>query len=430
MLGLHIHSLHMPHVNIALDTFALIVTLIIFIACVREYSKKRIAARYFLFCQLFIIVALVADIVAWLGEGNPSWAVTIILSNTIMACACRLAIHQFMAYLVASLYTSSRAAKSILSIFSVLCALSILFCITNAIWQHTFYVSELGHYEHTGDLLHGFLYLLYPILASFTLVFMALFAKSSVNVSGWVFLVYTSFPIAGVILDYAIHGIALTCVGFTISILVIYTNIYLTRRKELEEQRNALMLSQINPHFIYNTLSTVAAMCDVSPKQAKHLTIDFAQYLRRNIRSMTCESLIPFEQELEHVECYAKIEKARFRERLNVIYSVSCTNFKIPPLTIQPIVENAIKHGITKKAAGGTVKISTFEDDRNYIIEIIDDGVGFDTERAELHVGLENVRSRLRAMCGGDVTVKSTVDVGTRVRMEIPKKKKKKGAWR
>ena len=422
-------SLHLPFVNIALDVFALIVTLIILVACAREYSKKRIGSRYFLFCQIFITVALVADIVAWLGEGHPSLAVMTILSNTIMACACRVAIHEFMAYLVASLYASSRAAKSILTIFSVLCGLSILFCITNAIWGHTFYVNEIGHYEHTGDFLHGFLYLLYPLLASFTLVLMALFAQSSTSASRWAFLVYTSFPIAGVILDYVFHGISLTCAGFTISILVIYTNIYLTRQKELEEQRNALMLSQINPHFIYNTLSTVAAMCDTAPKQAKHLTIDFAQYLRRNIRSLTGESMIPCEQELEHVECYAKIEKARFRERLNVVYSVTCTNFKIPPLTVQPIVENAIKHGVTKKVAGGTVKISTFEDDLNYVIEIIDDGVGFDTETVELHVGMENVRSRLRAMCGGDMTVKSRADVGTRVRMEIPKKKKK-GALR
>ena len=237
-----------------------------------------------------------------------------------MACACRLAILEFMAYLIACLYANSRAAKRILKIFHGLCGLSVLFCIGNAFLGYVFFVNEQGHYEHTGDFTMGFFYLFYPMLAFLALVLMALFAKSSAKVNRWAFLVYTFFPVAGVILDYTIHGISLTCVGFTVSILVIYTSIYLTRQKELEEQRNALMLSQINPHFIYNTLSTIAAMCDASPKQAKHLTIDFAQYLRRNIRSLTSESLIPFEQELEHVECYAKIEKARFRERLNIIY--------------------------------------------------------------------------------------------------------------
>ncbi|MBE6601543.1 MAG: sensor histidine kinase, partial [Ruminococcaceae bacterium] len=91
--------------------------------------------------------------------------------------------------------------------------------------------------------------------------------------------------------------------------------------------------------------------------------------------------------------------------------------------TVQPLVENAIKHGITKKAEGGTIKICTYEEDTNYIIEIIDDGVGFDTDATERHVGLQNVRSRIAAMCKGELSIKSTIGVGTRVRIEIPKKK-------
>lgn len=167
-------------------------------------------------------------------------------------------------------------------------------------------------------------------------------------------------------------------------------------------------------------------MCDTAPTQAKYLTIDFSQYLRRNIGTLTSEELIPFDQEMDHVACYLKIEKARFRERLNIIYSIQCKDFKVPPLTVQPIVENAIKHGVTKKAEGGTVKISTYDNGTHYVIEIIDDGAGFDTEAVETHVGLENVRSRLAAMCKGDLTVKSTEGIGTRVTIEIPKKKGKR----
>jgi sensor histidine kinase YesM len=183
------------------------------------------------------------------------------------------------------------------------------------------------------------------------------------------------------------------------------------------------MISQINPHFVYNTLSTIAAMCDNSPKQAKYLTIDFAQYLRKNIGTLTGEELIPLEQEMEHVACYVKIEKARFREKLNVIFAVQCKDFTIPPLTIQPLVENAIKHGITKRTDGGTVKISTYDNDTHYFIDIIDDGVGFNAKKAKMHVGLANVRNRIAAMCKGDMTVVSTLGVGTRVTIEIPKQK-------
>ena len=419
-------SLHMPYVNIALDTFALLVTLIIFVACVKEYSKKKIAAKHFLLFQASIIVALVADIVAWLAEGHPEWAVVTIVSNTLMACACRVAIIGFMAYLVVCLYTNSRAAALVLYIFRVLCGLSILFCVGNAFFGYAYHVTATGHYEHTESTAMAALYLLYPILAAVALILMALFAKQSARVSRGLFLLYSLFPLTGVVIDHTFHGISLTCAGFTVSILVIYTNIYLMRQKELQAQRNALMLSQINPHFVYNTLSTIAAMCDVSPKQAKSLTIDFSQYLRRNIDSMTNDSLIPFDREMEHVECYLKIEKTRFRERLNVIYAVQCRDFQLPPLTVQPLVENAIKHGITKQAEGGTIKICTFEEDRTYVVEIIDDGVGFDAEAIEMHVGLENVRSRLAMTCRGELTVKSTPGIGTRVRVEIPKKGKRK----
>ena len=418
-------SVHLPYVNIALNTFALVVTLIILTSCLREFSRKRIGSTHFLLYQISVAVALVADTVGWIGEGQPSLSAMTITANTIMACACRIAILGFVGYLIASLYSNSHAARIVMYGLMVLCGMSILFCIGNAFYGYVYYVNEIGHYEHTGNIWMGFVYLLYPILAVVAIVLLALFAQSHVNISRGSFFVYTMFPLAGVVGDYTFHGLSLTCAGFAVSILAIYTSIYRTRQKELEAQKSALMLSQINPHFIYNTLSTIAAMCDISPQQAKHLTIDFSQYLRKNINSLSSEALIPFEQELEHVECYLKIEKARFRERLNVIYSVQCTDFSIPPLTVQPIVENAIKHGITKRADGGTVKICVYKEGNLYVIEIIDDGVGFDTDSAEMHVGLQNVRSRLAAICHGNLTVKSTEGIGTKVRIEIPKKGKR-----
>jgi sensor histidine kinase YesM len=328
-----------------------------------------------------------------------------------------------MGYLISTLYANSRAAMCILNIFRVLCAFSLLFCIGNAFFGYAFAVNEYGHWHHSDNIGMGLVYLTFPILSFFAVALMALFAKSSAKINRLIFFIYTLFPVAGVIIDYTFHGISLTYAGFTVSILVIYTSIYLTKQKQLDAQRNSLMLSQINPHFIYNTLSTIAAMCDTSPKQAKYLTIDFSQYLRKNIGTLTSEELISFEQEMEHVECYLKIEKARFRERLNVNYSIGCKDFSVPPLTVQPLVENAIKHGITKKAEGGSVRICTYEENEHYVIEIIDDGAGFDAEATELHVGLQNVRGRIASMCRGELSVKSTVGVGTRVTIEIPKKK-------
>ena len=418
--------LHLQELNIALDVFSLVVTLIIMSSCIHEFSRAKTGARHFLLFQASIAVALVADIIGWIGEGNPSLAIMTLSANTVMACACRIAIVGFMGYLTASLYANSRAAALVLNIFRILCVLSIIFCLGNAFFEYSFYVDAAGHYEHSGNTMMGVLYLLYPMLALFAVVLMAFFAKTSAKVSRVAFLIYTLFPVAGLVIDYVFHGISVTCAGFTVSIVAIYTSIYLTRQKQLEAQKNALMLSQINPHFVYNTLSTIAAMCDSSPTQAKYLTIDFSQYLRKNINSLSAESLIPFEQEMEHVACYLKIEKARFRDRLNVIYSVQCKDFSIPPLSVQPIVENAVKHGITKRADGGTIKITTYDADEIYIVEIIDDGVGFDTENTEMHVGIRNVRNRIRSNCRGEMSIKSTPGIGTRVTIEIPKTKGKR----
>jgi sensor histidine kinase YesM len=418
-------TVHLPYINIALDSFALVVTLIIFIACAKEFSHKKTGTKHFLTLQAAALVALIADLVAWVGEGKLSWSLLITISNTVASCACQIAIIGFMAYLIASLYANSRAAAAILKIFEFLCIFSILFSIGNAFFGYAFIVNAQGHWTHSDNLAMSLAHLLFPILSFFAIILLILFAKSSAKFNRVVFVLYTLFPVAGVIIDYIFHGISLTYVGFTTSILVIYTSIYLRRQKKLVAQKNALMLSQINPHFIYNTLSTIAAMCDTSPKQAKYLTIDFSQYLRRNIDTLSSEDLIPFEQEMDHVACYLKIEKARFRERLNVIYSIQCKDFSIPPLTVQPLVENAVKHGITKKVEGGTVKISTYDNETDYIIEIIDDGVGFDYNAAEMHVGLQNVRSRIATSAKGEMTVKSTIGVGTRVTIEIPKRKKK-----
>ncbi|MBQ9749225.1 MAG: histidine kinase [Clostridia bacterium] len=419
-------SIHLPYVNIALDAFALVVTIIIFVACINEYSNRKIGSKHFLFLQSAVVIALISDMVGWFGEGRPALSVMTLISNTIASCACHIAIISFMAYLIASLYANSRAARCVLTMFRVMCILSLIIFIGNSFWGYAYSVNEQGHWHRTEITGRGLVYLFFPILSFFAIILLTFFAKSSTKINRAVFFVYTLFPVAGVIIDYVFDGISLTYAGFAVSILVIYTSIYLTRQKQLEAQRNALMLSQINPHFVYNTLSTIAAMCDTSPKQAKYLTIDFSQYLRRNIGSLTSEELIPFEQEMEHVACYLKIEKARFRERLNVIYSTQCKNFSVPPLTVQPLVENAIKHGITKKANGGTIKITTFEEDTHYVIEIIDDGVGFDSEITEMHVGIQNVQNRLAATCRGTVTIKSTLGVGTRVTIEIPKKKGKR----
>jgi len=348
--GINMPDINFSYTNIALDAFALVVMLIVFASCISEMVGKRNGHKDFLLLLVFTMAALTADIVAWIGEGRPSLRFVTICANALSSCAGQLAIVCFMVYLKNSLYASSRAAHYTLRAFECLCLGSVAFTLGNAIFGYAFFVNEQGHYVCSEVFGMGLVYLLFPILSFVAIIFTSLFAKRSAKTIRMVFIVYTLFPVAGIILDYIFHGLSLTYVGLSVGVLTIYTVIYLQKQKLIDTQKQTLMLSQINPHFVHNTLTTIASMCDISPRMAKSLTIDFSRYLRQNLDTLHGEELIPFEKELEHVECYLKIEKVRFREKLNVSYAIDCKDFYIPPLSVQPLVENAVKHGITIKA--------------------------------------------------------------------------------
>ena len=194
---------------------------------------------------------------------------------------------------------------------------------------------------------------------------------------------------------------------------------------KLQESQISIMLSQIQPHFLYNTLNSIYQLCETNPMRARALVNSFSEYLRNNLSSLEAPGLIPFATELSHVNTYLDIEKVRFEDTLEIEYDIKCVDFSLPVPTVQPIVENAVKHGTSKKRGGGMVKISTAEDNENYIITVSDTGCGFDPTKpkddGKRHVGIENVRQRLSNMCSGTLKIESTVGVGTLATIIIPK---------
>ena len=196
-------------------------------------------------------------------------------------------------------------------------------------------------------------------------------------------------------------------------------------KAELEQSRIAVMLSQIQPHFLYNSLTSVMDLCDRNPKQAKAAIADFADYLRGNLSSLKTENLISFRIELEHVEKYLRLEKLRFQDELEVVYDIQAQDFMLPALSVQPLIENAVKHGVGQKTGGGTVTIQTLENENEYIVRVIDDGVGFAAEEAiddgNVHVGIENTKKRLDLMLNARLEIESKKGEGTIACIIIPK---------
>ena len=192
---------------------------------------------------------------------------------------------------------------------------------------------------------------------------------------------------------------------------------------QLTESRVSTMMSQIRPHFIYNTLGSIEQLCNIDPKKAGELVHNFAKYLRGNFGELDNPKPILMSQEMEHVHYYISIENVRFPD-MTFSFEMNSDDFHIPALTIQPIVENAIKHGLMKLQKGGTIRVVSYETDTHYCVLVEDDGVGFDTgvlldERK--HVGIRNIRGRLKAMVNGNLEIESTQGVGTKVLITIPK---------
>lgn len=216
------------------------------------------------------------------------------------------------------------------------------------------------------------------------------------------------------------------------SLLVLYANFYSEQNRrffqqelELQNARAVLVLSQIQPHFLFNSLAVVMDLCDTNPQEAKAALQELSDYLHFKITAMSSSYLVSFDEDIEFVQNYLKLEKRRFGDRLTVEYDIQATDFRIPLLTLQPLVENAVRHGISKRPEGGTIRITTRELEDCYSILLEDNGVGFDTTKApddsREHIGLSNVRTRLVALCRGSLTVHSIPGQGTTVEIRIKK---------
>ena len=206
-------------------------------------------------------------------------------------------------------------------------------------------------------------------------------------------------------------------------------SIQLSEEQEKNKQAQIkIMMSQIQPHFIYNSLSSISTLIPLDQYKAQKALDEFTEYLRHNLSSLTQTSLIPFEDELRHIQTYVSLEKVRFNDRLNVVYDIQTTDFYVPPLSLQPLVENAVKHGILKKVEGGTLLFKTEEVEDAYIVTIQDDGVGFDSKELQIdtnkHFGINNIKHRLTSMCHAELLIKSEPNKGALATVKFYKEKK------
>lgn len=419
-------------ISIALNIYAAVILAILLIATLAGGEVKTTIVKWFLIIQLCIQGELLGEIIFAILQGRPGVEIALILRLTdagifIFYNLCMFAFAKYFQLILATV-DREQAGVRMLRVNGVLCGLNLILVLVSFLGQLMYSLGNDNIYTP------GSHYWLTNFFAGLPLLFCGLTAILNRRYLGskltLTVLLYTLTPIIGLTFEGVVAELWLSIPANALMVLILYVNIQgdvlAKQRRALAEGRQTLMLSQIQPHFLYNALSAIEKLCAVDSRKAKGAVNDFAHYLRMNLDSLSATELISFEDELDHVETYLGLEKLRLEERLNIVYEIGPMDFCIPPLSLQPLVENAVRHGISRSPQGGTLTIMTWASDHAYFIEIRDDGVGALPEEIESasqdRVGIKNVRERLAQQMGGSLVITSAPGCGTEALITIPKK--------
>lgn len=247
------------------------------------------------------------------------------------------------------------------------------------------------------------------------------------------FALYLLIPMGCMIVQMLSYGLLMIVIGSCVAAFCMFLFMlrdqqdrYAAQQEENARQKTSILVLQMRPHFIYNTLMTIYSLCNLDPQKARQVTMDFTDYLRKNFKAVASGNIIPFSAELEHTRAYLAVEQAQHEEMLIVEYDTQFTQFRLPPLTLQPLAENAVKHGMNPYTGPLHVKIRTYHMDSGSVIVVEDNGPGFDVaEISDSHTTLMNIRQRLELMCRGKMEIMPRDGGGTVVTIKIPDRETK-----
>ena len=415
-------------VNFSMDIAALMLMLIAVLSVAVNRSMDRRSRRFFglLFTVLLLYVAsdFLSILSTRLGDSAPflpAPSVGLFFSSLFSG----MLIPMLTAYLLRCAGEDRRKSP----VFHVIAA---LFALYAALLIATQFNGFLYYYTPDGVYHRGPWYplLLAPPILSMLVLFAALLRRrekfSQRQLTA--FLIYILLPLLGMLIQLAFYGLYAIVLFTTVAAMFLYVSGLMDQvertvrqQQELARQRASIMVLQMRPHFIYNTLLSIYYLCRQDPDKAQQVVLDFSSYLRQNFTAIAKEDTIPFSEELEHTRAYLAVETARFEKKLFVHYDTPHTRFRLPPLTLQPIVENAVKHGLDPSLGPLEITVRTAETDKGSEIVVEDTGPGFTpADDDEPHIALANIRERLKLMCGGSLTIRSGEKGGTTVTITIP----------
>lgn len=422
--------------NISIELWS-VVFCFVGIICTILFSRAEGTYRNYLIAGFAMgIVAAGGDALAGIYRGLPgdtAWLATHV-GNLATFCGNFLLVAVYTQYLCArleevgaGLFTGWRMGVSVMSLVMCACAAFGVF----------YFIDDQNIY-HRSDLF--WVSLGYALVVFTVNALLAIQGRKELGFAAFLCLLfYAIAPMMAVAAQQFVYGLNFVVIASIFGFMVLFlemqahsARVLQQRTEELAraqteaaENRIAVMVSQIQPHFLFNTLDTIYGLCDEDANLAKEAIASFSRYLRTNLNSLKRTTPVPIAVELEHVKTYLELERMSDEGRLQYEIDAQDVDFQVPALAVQTIVENAVKHGVGGMERGGSVVVRTRMLPDEHTVTIIDDGIGFAPESVSddgSHIGLANTRQRLMAMCEGTMDVESEAGRGTTVVMHIPKK--------
>lgn len=420
-------------INYVIDLTGLIISMLGLMLALRSRILEKRSHQFFLWIFLILIAYAVFDLISWLTyeKAGMGWMLASKAALFLASVLSGALIPLMSGFLLYSAGEEKLLRNRILQMIIAVFAVYLIVLVYTQFSTTIYYYDEFNTY-HRGPLYPVLLIL--PILMSVFYIWLLWNKRNRFSKEQKaVFASYILIPGISMIIQMLFFGISIIVLGSSIAALIMLTNVLSDQRKRYylqQEENNRLkteiLLSQIQPHFLFNTLGTISHLCTDAPEAKKAIGL-FSRYLRGNIDVLSNEMLIPFDKEIEHARLYLELEKLRFGDSLQISWDLLCTDFMIPSLTLQPLVENAVRYGVRGNADGcGTVKILSKDCSDHYEISVLDDGPGFHPETIQgigerSHVGIDNVKERLRIVCNGELRIQSAPGQGTQATIILPK---------
>ena len=382
--------------------------------------------KYFTILFSFLFLYIASDLISqisldFLGEKYSLLSKLAIFGESFFSSVCMPFLTVYILYSANKTHTKNRIFYISWFIWNIYFATLIITQFTKGIY----YITDDNVYQR------GQLYpvLLVPlILLSIYNYTVLIYKRKNISKKEFIaFIIYLTIPSVCMLIQMFSYGLLLVIIGTSIASIFIFLFIlsdqidqYILQKEENAKQRASIRVLEMRPHFVYNTLTSIYYLCEQNPEKAQELILNFNTFLRKNFTAIAKDNTIPFTEELEHTRAYLAVESVRFEDKLFVEYDTPHTNFRIPPLTLQPIVENAVKHGIDPELEPLHIQIRTRETENGSEIEVSDNGPGFTgDENNEPHIALANIKERLELMCKGTLSIEANENGGTRVTIKV-----------